>query len=209
MKQRGFSIIELAVTMVIFGLLLASAMPNVTSWMRNAKLRSQAEAMQSGLQRARDEAVRRNRQVSFWLINQPSGLSLDDNCRVASTGGSWIVSAANPDNACSTATVVPSTATPEASPYHLANDGGTGVSVSGFTDTAAGTAAESVTFDGFGRVVNNASATNNLRRIFIAYGTAAAGDRPQRIDINTSGLIRSCDTSVTSTSDPRFCPASE
>lgn len=209
MKQRGFSIIELAVTMVIFGLLLASSMPNLSSWMRNAKLRSQAEAMQSGLQRARDEAVRRNRQVTFWLINQPSGTTLNNNCRVSSTGTAWMVSATSPDSGCAGATIVPSATSPESAPYHLEAASGSGVTVAAYTDNTKATAASSVTFDGFGRAITSGTASSNLRRIYIAYSSTRTGDRQQRIDINTSGLVRSCDASVTTSTDPRYCPTNE
>lgn len=205
MKQRGFSLIEISITLVIFGFLLMSAMPNLTSWMRNAKLRSQAEAMQSGLQRARDEAVRRNRQITFWLIT-PSGQSFNSSCRVTTTGNSWVVSATSPDSACDTITLVPSGTEP--APRHLGTESGTTISISG-TDSAGTTAASSVTFDGFGRVVTSATASQNLRRIFISHATSSSTDRSQRIDINSTGLVRACDTSVTSTSDPRYCPSTE
>lgn len=205
MRQRGFSLIEIAVTLVIFAFLMASAMPNLSSWLRNAKLRSQAEAMQSGLQRARDEAVRRNRQITFWLVT-PSGLTFNSSCRVASSGNSWVVSATSPDSACDSITLIPSGS--DAAPHHLGGESGNSISVSGTTSDGT-TAASSVTFDGFGRVVTSATTTSNLRRVFITHTTSSTSDRPQRIDINTSGLIRSCDTSVTSTVDPRFCPAAE
>lgn len=205
MKQRGFSLIEISVTLVIFGFLLMSAMPNVMSWIRNTKLRSHAEAMQSGLQRARDEAVRRNRQITFWLIT-PSGQAFNSSCRVTATGNSWVVSATSPDSACDTITLVPSGT--ESAPHHLGTESGNTISISG-TDSAGTTAASSVTFDGFGRVVNSATTTQNLRRIFISHATSSTSDRPQRIDINTTGLVRTCDESVTSTSDPRYCPPTE
>lgn len=205
MKQRGFSIIELTVILVIFGLLMASAMPNLSSWLRNSKLRSQAEAIQSGLQRARDEAVRRNRPITLWLITQ-AGESFDSNCTVSSTGLSWFVSSTSPDNACDSTTLVSSDAA--SAPRQLVSSSGNPVSVSGFTDSTQSTAASSVTFDGFGRVVTSATPASNLRRIYIAYATSASSDRAQRIDINTNGLVRACDTSVSAT-DPRHCPDTE
>lgn len=62
--QGGFSIIEIAVTLVVLGMLLASAVPSMSAWVRNAKLRNQAESLQTGLQQARNEAVRRNRPIT-------------------------------------------------------------------------------------------------------------------------------------------------
>lgn len=206
MKHRGFSIIEMTVTLVIFGLLLASAMPNLSSWMRNSKLRSQTEALQSGLQRARDEAVRRNRPISLWLVNQ-TGQTFTSDCTVSSTGVSWIVSATSPNGACDSALLVSSDTA--SAPRQLVSNSGSLIAVSGFTDNTKATTAYSVTFDGFGRVTTSTTTANNLRRIYIEFATTTDTDRPQRIDINPSGLVRACDVSVTSTSDPRHCPDGE
>ena len=98
--QRGFSIIEIAVVLIVVGMLLMSAVPTMTEWMRNAKLRNQAESVQNGLQQARNEAVRRNRPVSFYLVSNGTATALDNGCTVSATGTSWVVSVRDPGGAC-------------------------------------------------------------------------------------------------------------
>jgi type IV fimbrial biogenesis protein FimT len=191
MKQRGFSIIEIAVTLVVLGILLTSAIPNITSWMRNAKLRTQADSLHSGLQQARNEAVRRNRQVSFWLVNLPNVTTMDNNCTVSSAGTSWVVSVSTPASLCASA--VSATAAPMISAKRVGADGSTGVTVAG-KKSSDGSAASSVTFDGFGR------ATGNLDQIDVSYGS----ERALRVRITPAGMVRMCDASVAS-SDPRSC----
>ncbi len=74
MRQRGFTIIELVVTIGVMALIMMIAMPNVTSWLGNTHIRNLADSLQNGLQIARAEAVRRNQSVSFWLVglNNPA-----------------------------------------------------------------------------------------------------------------------------------------
>ena len=200
MRQRGFSIIEIAVVLVVLALILTSSMPSINSWMRNIRLRNQAEAIQNGLQQARNEAVRRNRAVGFYLVNPGSTTAMTSDCALSSAGTSWVVSARSPAGACDT--------TPSDTPAdgddpmivatHVGADGGSGVRVGGVQNDGA-TAASSVTFDAFGR------RSGDLARINIDYATSQSDDRPLRIDISANGMVRMCDPSITDDSDPRRC----
>ena len=64
-RDDGFSIIEIAITLAILSMLLGLTVPSVASRIGNARIRSSAESLLGGLQHARNEAVRRNRNVSF------------------------------------------------------------------------------------------------------------------------------------------------
>lgn len=197
-RQHGFSIIEVAVTLVVLGLLLTSAIPNISSWLRNTKLRNESETLMSGLQQARNEAVRRNRPVTFWLVHLPTANTMNNDCTVSATGTSWVVSIDDPDGKCASGASLDND--PRLVAARTGADGGASVGVSGLQEDGS-TAASSVTFDGFGR------ATGDLRRVDIAYASSSDGDRPLRIEIQTSGLTRSCDTLVTASDDPRKCTA--
>ena len=61
MKQRGFTIIEMVIAVTLAAFLLAAVAPSVSTWMRNTRIRTAAEAISNGLQQARNEAVRRLR----------------------------------------------------------------------------------------------------------------------------------------------------
>lgn len=66
-KQRGVTLIELIIGIVIVGITLALAMPSYSTWIQNTRLRNGAESVLNGLQLARAEAVRRNADVQFTL----------------------------------------------------------------------------------------------------------------------------------------------
>jgi len=199
-SQSGFSIIEIAVTLVVLGMLLATAVPSMTAWMRNAKLRNQAESLQNGLQQARNEAVRRNRPITFYMVDNGASTALNNSCTVSASGASWVVSVRDPGSACAAAPT--NTSTDATNPLivakRLGNDGSAGVSVSGLAADGS-TAASSVTFDALGR------RSGNLVRIVVSYASAQTDDRPLRVDITPAGMVRSCDPLITSTSDPRRC----
>ncbi|GGC13926.1 prepilin-type N-terminal cleavage/methylation domain-containing protein [Oxalicibacterium flavum] len=64
-RARGFTLIELIVTILVAGILMAVAMPSFTQFMKDAALGSQARSLLSDLQYARSEAVRRNLNVAL------------------------------------------------------------------------------------------------------------------------------------------------
>ena len=63
--QRGFTLIELMITLVVLGVLVALGVPSFQAWLQNAQIRNAADAVMNGIQLARTEAVRRNRIVYF------------------------------------------------------------------------------------------------------------------------------------------------
>jgi len=84
---RGFSLVELMVGIAIFSILAALAAPSFSTWIVNAKIRTTAESIQTGLQIARTEAVKRNTTVRFQLTS-----STDDSCELTTNGPHWVVS---------------------------------------------------------------------------------------------------------------------
>ena len=67
-RDRGFTLIELMVALAVAGLLLMGAIPLVREWMMNMQVRNAAMSIAGGLEKARAEAVRRNRDVTFSLV---------------------------------------------------------------------------------------------------------------------------------------------
>lgn len=66
-KSRGFSLIELMVSVVVMAILASVAVPSFQSWLRNTQIRNAAESITNGLQKARAEAVSRNTKITFVL----------------------------------------------------------------------------------------------------------------------------------------------
>ena len=75
-RAFGFSLVELMIGIAVMLILATLAVPSFQTWMQNSQIRTAAESIANGLQRARAEAVARNTDVDFVL----------------GTGSSWTVS---------------------------------------------------------------------------------------------------------------------
>ena len=182
--QRGFSLIELLVGIVILGVLMAMAVPRFSDWLRNARIRTSAEAIQNGLQLARAEAVRRNATVRFQLVN-----TIDDTCALDTAGPHWVVSMDNPAGQCASA---PSdTAAPRIIQVRNRAEG------SIQTLVAAGQSA--LVFNGLGRLTPVPAANVAIDVSSTTGGTCVASGgsvRCLRVLVSVGGQIRMCDPAL-------------
>ena len=69
--HRGFTLIEIMITLAVLAFLLFLGLPSFTQWIQNTQIRTAAEGITSGLQIARNEAVRRNTSVYFAMGTGP------------------------------------------------------------------------------------------------------------------------------------------
>lgn len=200
-RQGGFTLIEFAVALAVIGLLMAAVLPVAGDWLRSVRVRNVAESIQNGMQIARNEAVRRNRRVSFYLVSATDPKVLDDSCALSGSGSSWVVSLSSPAGSCSDE---PSTSVaPMIVDKHAGGDGGDGVSVDAVQ--ADGSAATTITFNGFGQIAN----ADAIRSVDIDFDDCE-GCRDLRIEISPTGSVRMCDPNVsTSGDDPRRCTPAE
>lgn len=178
--RSGFSLIELMIVVAIFSLVLLFGLPGFSEWSQNTQIRATAESIQSGLQVARNEAVRRNLRVEFRLSDNIPGQG--------ATG--WSVWSVNPS------------AQLQVKPDNESS--------SRITVTALPNGADRITFDGSGRtptgVTTNADGTAFLTQINIdSAGLGATQSRDLRITLGVGGLIRMCDPNVSTSGDPRKC----
>lgn len=195
---RGFTMIEMAITMAILGFLLAAALPSIGTWLDNTRIRNVTEAIQGGIQLARAEAVRRNQSVSFYLVNLDNPNNMDNSCSLSNADGSWVVSVSAPNGHCGDA---PSTTTaPMIVTSRAVGDAGGVVTVGAFRSDGT-TAATTITFNGFGRITN----TDAIQIINVTGNTAGTEYRNLRLQLSDTGMVRMCDPRITSTSDPRKC----
>jgi type IV fimbrial biogenesis protein FimT len=188
-RGRGFTIIEVLVTLTVLSLVLMLGLPNISAWLQNTQIRNSAEAMVSGLQLARAEALRRNRQVRFNIVD-----TLDASCNLIASGGSWVVSMSDPTAKCS---VDPSETV---DPFILQKRS----SQEGAQNVAIGASASSVFFNGLG----SASGSLQVSVTNPSGGACQAAAGPMRclqVNVSSSGSVRMCDPAVSDATDPRKC----
>ena len=86
MRQRGFTIIEIVVTMAIAGVLLGLALSSFSTMVASTQSKTMAESLLSGLRLARAEAIKRNVPMRFQMVS-----SLDNTCTYSNTTIWWVV----------------------------------------------------------------------------------------------------------------------
>jgi type IV fimbrial biogenesis protein FimT len=65
---RGFTVVEMMITIAVLGILLVAGVPAMRGVIENSRIRAGGEALKYGLTLARNEAVRRNAQVDFAVV---------------------------------------------------------------------------------------------------------------------------------------------
>lgn len=83
--QRGFTLLELMVTLTVLGILAAIAFPAMTALINANRLSGMTSEMAASLQLARSEAIRRNTQVSICSSSDGA------NCDSSEDWSRWIV----------------------------------------------------------------------------------------------------------------------
>lgn len=187
-RSGGFTLIELLVTMALVALLARLAAPAFSGWFANAKVRTVAEALQTGLRLAQAESVRQSRPVVFSLTNDTPNLLSS----ASANGSKWAVH------------TVPL----------VVGDTREFVRGGSLTDVASGvsiTGPAAVCFNSIGRLatvaatgVAGATCTANLSQTYQITTTGA--DRPLRVLVALGGQVRMCDPARSFSSSPDGCP---
>lgn len=179
---RGLTLVELLVGLALLAVVLRLAAPSFSNALQNQGIRTTAQSIHDGLQAARSEALRRNRNVSFQRT----------------TGTGWNVGCETVDTASGCLAQLNSR-----SPH----DGGSGATVSqdlvAVGSSAPGTAfSGTLTFNGLGRVTAATLAAGQMAvfRVTLAAGGACAADggpmRCLNVIVGAAGQLRLCDPAV-------------
>ena len=178
---RGFTLIELAISLVVLGILMTLGLPLFTAWINNTKVRTGAEGILNGIQLARAEAVRQNLNVQLVLGN---------------AGGvdSWTVSSISTGGALTQV-------------QQRISEGSGNVKV-GTTPTSSTTLTFNGV--GRVVSPNPSDGSAALTQIDVCSGATNVDPtelRKMRIVIGSAGIVKMCDPQVASATDPRACPA--
>jgi type IV fimbrial biogenesis protein FimT len=68
--QRGFTLIEIMISIAVLALLIMVGIPSFTTFIQNSRIRVAADALLNGMQTARNEAIRRNECVQLKISSQ-------------------------------------------------------------------------------------------------------------------------------------------
>lgn len=88
-RLHGFTLVELAVTMAVIGILAAVAVPSMTSLVRVGRLNGAASELTTALQLARAEAIRRNAQITACATDGSESNITD--CVSSASWGKWAI----------------------------------------------------------------------------------------------------------------------
>jgi len=199
---RGFTLVELVIAIALLGVLIALASPSFSLWIRSAQVRTVAETLQNGVRTAQAEALRRNRQVVFFLTDDEPGLGAE----ASANGSNWVIRwiPLPGDTVVATA--------PDNEPFVQ------GGAVADFTGGVTITGPAAICFNALGRRVAATAAATGVTGAectvaasapLAAFNIARDGAaRPLRITVALGGQVRLCDPARTAgATTPDGCPA--
>jgi type IV fimbrial biogenesis protein FimT len=196
-NASGFTLIEMAVAMSVFAVLIALGVPSMRTWISNTKVRAVTDALQNGLRLAQSESLRRSRQVVFSMTNSatPQAVPLG----AVANGTSWAIY------------TLPSMTDGTEPAWFIQS----GVLSAVSANVVVNGSVASICFNSAGRMIANTSA--NLTAVT---GGATCGapavqtfnvsltgsDRPLQIQVGLGGQVHMCDPAfVLSPANPEGC----
>lgn len=179
LKLKGFSLVEMMIAIAILAVLLSAAIPSFSTFIKNRKVRTAAEAVLNGLNLARSEAIRRNTHINFALQADTS----------------WTVGCTTPQADSNGDGLDDCPASIQSRP---GAEGGAGAQAIALT----------LEFNGYGQLPALSGTTNiPITSPMGACETDGGSMRCLRIVVSPGGMIRSCDpqTSLTQPGSPKAC----
>lgn len=190
--SAAFTLIELMIALVLFGLLLTFGLPSFATWLQNSQVRTAAESINAGLQLARAEAVRRNVKVIFQLTSAGaqglSDWSVAANVDIGAPDFEVAIQSRSSAEGSANARIGVSSAMQPDPAFSSTIAGGTGLPAN-------------VVFTPVGRVESG-----GITRVDVTSAALAAAEtRRLVILISPGGQIRLCDPLHTVATNPQGC----
>ena len=190
--QRGLTLIEVMISIAIVSITLSLGLPAYSEWIQNTQIRTAAESMQSGIQLARADGLKRNETVRFQLMTTSGA-----DCGLSASATNWVISV---DDASVLCNQTDSTATPFITRFKAASEGTRNVTVDA--------SQASIQFNGLGQVTPAVADTITIDIENPTGGSCVADGgkmRCLRVQVTTGGQVRMCDPAATASNDPRTC----
>ncbi|MBE0546588.1 MAG: GspH/FimT family pseudopilin [Rubrivivax sp.] len=202
LRRRGFTLVELMIAIALLALLMALAAPSFSTWIRNAQVRTMSQNLATGMRVAQSEAVRRNRQVVFFLTNAQPGLA----ATAAANGVNWVIRWIPMPGDTVTA------AAPANEPFvqgGAISDVGGGVGITGPAAVCFNAQGRRVAATAAATGVTGAVCTVDADEPLASYVLERTGaSRALRVTVSLGGQVRMCDPARTLSADaPDGCPA--
>lgn len=189
----GFTLIELMVGITIAAILLALGAPAMSNYLQRAKLGAVTQSLQSSLQGARTEAIRRNQRVDFITINVAPSSAVANSPTPAGAGQNWLVRAPDPASS-GNFTLLDARA---------AGEGNGSPGAPSIVLQPDGAFTGMISFDGFGRTVG--SVGHQINVVHTASGCAASSPVAcQAVYVSPGGKVATCSPTVVA-GDSRAC----
>jgi len=204
-KQRGVSLIELMITIVIASILLALALPSFQTMMASTRTKAVAESFLSGLRMARSESIKRNAPMRFHLVS-----SLTSSCAYSTTSQFWVVtqtdqsSRGKPVGYCGASPFTPpdqpdpcspEPTRPAGNPSSCADEPYIAFKSQGDAAPTIAVAADSsvITFGPLGQVLTNVLSGDPGTLAAIDITSSNAEAKAWRVVVRSGGAIKLCD----------------
>lgn len=203
--SRGFSLVEMIVALALMALLAALAAPAMGQWISGAQVRSVSNTLQDGVRLAQSEAVRRNRQVIFFLTNDTPNLT----AQAVASGSNWVIRwIPLPGDALVAAA-------PDFEPFiqggsmaESTNGIGVGVSIAGPAAICFNATGRRIAATAAATGVTGGLCTVDPLAPLATFDIAKTGARSLRVSVALGGQVRMCDPARTlSAAAPDGCPA--
>lgn len=167
LKQQiqGFGLVELMITVAIVGIMSSMAIPSFNEWIADTKTRTMAEVFQNNIRLAQTEALRRGRQVQFFLTTSTPALGVASD----TSGKNWGIQSMQLTNKAAADELI---------------QGGSMAASSPHVTVSASSAV--IQFNSIGRV-------SNVSQPVTIQLTNSKGDRKINITVSLAGGVRMCD----------------
>ena len=198
---RGFTLIEVLVSLVIIALMMVIGLPSMTTYFQNSKIGSAAQAYATGMQVARAEAIRRNLPVEFVLTDtNVASANIENLAAPSANGRNWLVRVFNPATAAfdliEKKSALEGSGQAAGSTPSVTVTGTAQVPPSAFSGIAA--------FNGFGGIATTSEIWLDINNPAGGACFPAGTMRCLRVRVTPGGQVRACDPQLAA-GDSRAC----